>query len=72
MKVYKVELLIIDFDKLGPDEIKSEIENCNYLNDCISPKVKAIEERDIGEWSDDNPLNNRNTSDAEYKRLFGK
>lgn len=72
MKVYKVTLFIIDHDRLGAEEIKSEIENYNYPNDCISPSVTAIEERDIGEWSDDNPLNNRNTCDAEYKRLFGE
>lgn len=71
MKVYKVELLIIDFDQLGPDGIKSAIENTRYPNHCISPKVKSTEERDIGEWSDDNPLNFRDTCDAEYRRLFG-
>jgi len=72
MKVYKVELLVIDFDGLGADGIKTEIENCNYPNDCISPRVQAITERDIGEWNDDNPLNSSITRDAEYKRLFEK
>ena len=34
------------------------------------PSVMAIEGRDIGEWDDSHPLNNSNTSDAEYARLF--
>lgn len=72
MKVYKVELLIIDFDKIGADDIKSIIENARDLNDCTSTSVKNIIEKDIGEWSDDHPLNHRDTCDAEYKRLFGE
>lgn len=72
MKVYKVEVLIIDFDSLGADGIKSAIENTNYPNDCISPTVKSIVEKDIGKWDDNNPLNYRDTCDVEYKRLFGK
>ena len=72
MKVYKVELMIIDFDRCGPEEIQTVIENAHYPNRCINPQIKSIVEKDIGEWSDDNPLNNRNTCDAEYKRLFGE
>lgn len=71
MKVYKVEVMIIDFDRLGPDDIKSAIENTRYANHCISPQVKSIAERDIGEWDDNHPLNRRDTCDAEYRRLFG-
>jgi hypothetical protein len=40
MKAYKIELLIIDFDELGKDSIIQEIENANYPNDCLSPRVK--------------------------------
>lgn len=72
MKVYKVEIMIIDFDGLGADGIVSEIENTRYANDCIYPKVKSIVEKDIGEWDDNHPLNSRKTCDAEYARLFGK
>ena len=46
MKVYKVELMIIDFDGLGADAIKDEIENTHYANHCISPTVKNIHERE--------------------------
>jgi hypothetical protein len=70
MNAYKVELLIINFDGLTAEEIKVEIENANYGNDCIAPDVKKMEVKDIGEWSDDHPLNHNHTAETEYKRLF--
>lgn len=71
MKAYKVELLIVDQDELGPEDIVSELENTKYANHCISPRVKKITEKDIGEWSDNHPLNKHSTRDEEYERLFG-
>ncbi len=70
MKAYKIELLVIDFDEIGRDEIVSVLESARYPNRCISPDVKAVDERDIGEWDDDHPLNQYETADAEYERLF--
>ncbi len=70
MKVYKLEVIVIDHDGVG-DGITDTIENQRYPNHCISPHVVSVEERDIGEWSDAHPLNNTNTFDAEVKRLFG-
>lgn len=70
MKAYKVELLIIDHDGLGEDEIKEVIENTKYPNYCINPEVKKITSADIGEWDDDHPLNKKSTSEQEYLRLF--
>ena len=71
MKVYKIEVLVIDFDQLGGEGIKDVIENARYPNHCINPEVKSIEERDIGEWSDDHPLNHNSTCNQEYHKLFG-
>lgn len=70
MKAYKVEILIIDFDGLGENEIQSVLENTGYPNHCISPNVMDISERDIGEWSDDHPLNQLTTMGTEYRKLF--
>jgi hypothetical protein len=70
MKAYKVELLIVDFDELGGEDIKNVIENQKYPNWCIDPQVKNIKEADIGEWTDDHPLNKLSTLNKEYKRLF--
>lgn len=70
MKAYKVEILVVDHDGLGADEIKSVFENIKYPNWCMYPEVKHITERDIGEWHDDHPLNLHSTAEREYKRLF--
>jgi hypothetical protein len=70
MKAYKVEILIIDFDGLGENGIKIELENANFANDCIHPNVKNIKSVDIGEWTDSHPLNITTTANDEYKRLF--
>ncbi len=69
MKVYKVVLSIIDFDEVG-DEMADYIEDAHYPNDCLSLRVVSIESRDIGEWSDDHPLNQSDTAKAEFERLF--
>jgi hypothetical protein len=70
MNVYKVELMIINHDEMGQESVKRVLENANYPNDCISPDVVSIESRDIGEWSDDNPLNFSNKKREEFNRLF--
>lgn len=71
VNVYKVEVLIIDFDRVGTEGIKTELENANYGNDCISPNVMIIEKREV-EWSDDHPLNCYETMQKEYQKLFSK
>lgn len=70
MEVHKVVISVIDFDEIGAEEIKVVIENTRYPNRCISPSVESIETRDIGEWSDEHPLNNSKTAPAEMARLF--
>lgn len=70
MKAYKIELLVLDFDQLGGDEIKSVLENSCYPNDCISPSAMRIMEADIGPWQDGSPLNKASTRAAEYARIF--
>lgn len=71
MKAYKVELLIIDHDNVGEEGIREVLENESYPNHCIAPRVKSIEGRDIGEWTDEHPLNKRLTAGAAYDQLFG-
>ena len=71
MKIYKVVLTIIDFDGIGEDGIIGAIEHTKYPNRCISPHVQSIEDRDIGEWYDEHPLNYRDKAKAEIDRLFG-
>jgi hypothetical protein len=69
MKAMKVELLILDFDGLGEEEVKQVLENARYPNRCISPDVKGIKSVEI-EWSDDHPLNKYATCERAYRDLF--
>jgi hypothetical protein len=69
MKAYKVTLLINDHDEVG-DEIKNIIENQHYPNYCIAPLVMDIQSVDIGEWSDDHPLNKFDTMKEEFNKIF--
>ena len=41
MKVYKIEMMIIDFDDVGEEDIKTIIEDAHYPNHCIAPQIKT-------------------------------
>jgi hypothetical protein len=69
VNVYKLEVMIIDFDGIGVQDAKQVLENANYPNDCINPTVMHFEQRQI-EFDDDHPLNNTRTSVAAYHDLF--
>jgi hypothetical protein len=66
MKAYKVELLIIDMENVGESEIVELLESTKY----IYPQIKDVKSVDIGEWSDNHPLNKQDTCKEEYKKLF--
>lgn len=70
MKAYKITLLFIDFDEVGPQEAKYLIENARLPNHIDSGTVMDIEEADIGEWHDNHPLNNRKTMAAAFEEIF--
>lgn len=65
MKVYKAEVMIIDHYNDGISHIT------HLLGDIDAHStVMSIREVDIGEWSDSHPLNNKFTSEKEFKKLF--
>lgn len=66
MKAYKLEVLIIDHEDAGIDEIQEMV-----VNGPINLNIMSIASADIGEWSDDHPLNKRETHLSEFRRLFG-
>lgn len=70
MKAYRLEILIIDFEELGANNIIEEMQNANFANDCINPQVMKIQEADIGLWSDEHLLNHSDTNKVEFNRLF--
>lgn len=69
--VHKVTLLIIDHDRIGPDSVAFELENTDYANDCMSPRVMDLETVEI-QWDDDHPINKREpaTRQAAFRELF--
>lgn len=70
MKIHRVVMYIIDFDEVGADGVKEVLQNTRYPNRCISPNIAEVQTRDIGEWSDDHPLNKLSTADSTAKALF--
>lgn len=72
MKVFKIELMVVDFDDLGAEKVKEVLENTNYPNHCLDPRVKACESRDIemGSWGEDSMLIDVDEASDEYDRLF--
>ena len=70
VKVHKLTVMILDFEEMGADEVVGELENGSFPNDCISPYVMDVQTRDIGEWSDDHPLNRNDTAAATFNLLF--
>lgn len=72
MQVHKITLYVVDFDRVGGTGAAEAIETARYPNRCISPNVLSIETREIGEWSDDHPLNRGELATDEIRRLFGE
>jgi hypothetical protein len=66
MKAYKITLLIIDLDNVGKEEVVRILEDTKYPNYCISPETLDVKEADIGEWSDEHPLNRSGAEKTNY------
>lgn len=70
-KVYKIELMIIDHDGLGPEEVQTVLEEQHYPNRCIAPQVVSLQSAEV-EWDDDHPLNKTKTWEEAFNKLFSK
>jgi hypothetical protein len=71
VKVYKVTLMVVDHDGIGPSDIKCELEHTRYSNHCMSPRVMEVESREV-QWTDNHLLNYQTTEAQEFWRLFDK
>lgn len=69
VRVYRMDVVVVDHDQLGPDGARQALENARFPNDCMSPEVIALEEREV-EWCDDHPLNQRDGRRAAVDALF--
>ena len=63
MKVHRVTAYVIDFDGLGADSVREEIER-------TGPQVLSVETWDIGEWDDGHTLNRRDAYKKYREELF--
>ena len=63
--IYKVELLVVDTEEMGEEQIRCEFENMRFIN----AEVKKIESRKV-EWTDEHPLNKSETCEEAYRKLF--
>jgi hypothetical protein len=68
MKSYKIEMIVNDHDCAGADGIKTLIED--YSSVYIAPMVLDVKEMEIGEWSDDHPLNSRKFAKSYVDKIF--
>lgn len=67
MKAYKVEVLVLDFEDYGQEQIELMLGDVRGL----SSSIQSIQKADIGQWADEHPLNHRSNAKVEYQRLFG-
>lgn len=65
MKAYKLELIVVDHSGIGLGEILNSLDYFDYSFD-----ITETQEADIGEWSDDHPLNLGSTSTEEKRKYF--
>ena len=71
MKVHQVVLAVVDFDEIGAEGVRQIFEHMSDSCDSMLPTVRSVKTMDIGEWSDDHPLNDLNREEDELRRLFG-
>lgn len=64
MNIHQYTLYVIDFEDYGPDEFITIIENHRHLT---GAKVFHDCTHEIGEWTDDHPLNQNGT---DYEDFF--
>jgi hypothetical protein len=67
MKAYKLEILVIDHEDSGEENIKNAITDCRYYY----PSILSIKSAEIGEWHDDHPLNKRDSQKSAAEGYFG-
>lgn len=68
MKAVKVEIVVIDFEGVGAEDIAVTLANNKYCHGMVLSTQTA----DIGPWDDDHPLNQRATWKAEAERIFSQ
>ena len=68
-KVYKIEIMVIDHDRIGSESITRTLESTKYPNDCMQVKVFRVNEADVN-WHDGISLNYESKWREAFKNLF--
>lgn len=68
-KVYRMVLMFVDHDGLGPDGVAEMLENARYPNHVIGPSVMSVETREV-EWHDGHALNQLDQQADAFEKLF--
>ena len=68
MKAYKIEMIIVDTANEGLDSILATVDCMRYHK----ADVISIVDADIGEWSDEHPLNQKGTKIYQKREYFGE
>ena len=68
MKAYIANLVIVAENNVGEKGVVSWLED--WFDD-IHPAVMSIKEYDIGEWSDEHPLNTKEGTDKFFREKSG-
>lgn len=68
MKAYLMKVLVLDFERYSPEDYIYQID-CATDHCHVVPDPEVFE---IGEWSDDHPLNQRGTNVEEWLRNNAK
>jgi len=68
MKAYKIEMIVVDHDGYGRETLITNLTQMRYYN----PDILRVHEADIGEWTDDHPLNLNTTLSCEKRVYFGE
>ena len=66
MKAYKYEIVIIDHEEVGQEEIIGILKSSRHIN----PIILSQGEAEIGQWSDEHPANKRESFKDFFERIF--
>ena len=66
MNAYRFDIVILDSEDVGMDEIYSLLRNAKYIH----PSILKFQSADIGEWYDEHPLNHQDTKKSYCDKIF--
>lgn len=68
-KIFKFSGYYVDTEDYGGGTVETALDECAYRLDMIAHHI-TVEEADIGEWDDDNPLNMCDCPLSECEKYF--